>query len=149
VRHNHASSGVLHGPRYNEDDILEVTGPGMFTDAVLDVLSEALPQKHELVITSLNDEKTRQLEAGGGGRRVNWAPFHHLQEALWIDGHTSGSSNTNDVIQETGGLLVLPINVWGNGQRHSGAEMFDSKAACVNHRFGRIWKKGWWEYTFG
>jgi len=46
-------------------------------------------------------------------------------------------------------LAVLPINVWGNGQRHSGAENYNSVHACINHRFGRSWKKGWWEYLFG
>lgn len=122
----------------------------MFTDAVLDVLSESLPPEHELVTTSVKvDENIVELEAGSPERRVTWAPFHQLREALWIGGDESRSSGAQNVNGDMGGLLVLPINVWGNGQRHSGAEMFDSKAACINHRFGRTWKKGWWEYILG
>ncbi|KAF7510943.1 hypothetical protein GJ744_005773 [Endocarpon pusillum] len=117
-RHNLASSGNFHGPRYSEEDILEVTGPG-------------------------------ELGRISREERVTWAPFHHLKEPLWIDEHESESPGAQDGARNMGGLLVLPVNVWGNGQRHSGAEMFDSKAACLNHRFGRTWKKGWWEYIFG
>lgn len=151
IRHNSASSGIFHGPRYGEEDILEVTGPGMFTDALLDVLSESLPIEHPLVTTSMRaDEDIGELKGGEGKQRVTWAPFHRLKEALWIDGDEGDSSRGQGAIQDTtGGLVVLPINVWGNGQRHSGAEMFDSTSACVNHRFGRTWKKGWWEYVFG
>jgi Glycosyltransferase sugar-binding region containing DXD motif len=150
IRHDHQSSGIFHGPRYSEEDILEVTGPGMFTDSVLDVLSDSLPHEHHLMAASLKaDEDVRELQSGNGKSRVTWAPFHHLKKSLWIDGHQSGSSGSQEGAEAMGGLLVLPINVWGNGQRHSGAEMFDSKDACVNHRFGRTWKKGWWEYIFG
>jgi hypothetical protein len=150
IRHNHATSGVFHGPRYREEDTLEVTGPGMFTDAVLDVLSESLPHAHELVTMSLNaNEDAGELEAINERRRVTWAPFHRLKEAMWIDRNEGDSSSSQDGPRDMGGLLVLPINVWGNGQRHSAAEMFNSNAACINHRFGRTWKKGWWEYIFG
>ncbi|EAW07173.1 uncharacterized protein ACLA_018770 [Aspergillus clavatus NRRL 1] len=82
-------SSMFHGPRYDETTILEITGPGVFTDAILDHLSATLPP------------------------------------------------------------TVLPVSVWGNGQRHSGAEGFDSTQACINNRFGKSWKKGWWEYLFG
>lgn len=150
TRHNFASSGRFHGPRYSEEDILEVTGPGMFTDAVLDVLSESLPHNHELITKSMKaDENIGELGRFSRKERVTWVPFHHLKEPLWIDEHESESSGAQDGARNMGGLLVLPVNVWGNGQRHSGAEMFDSKAACLNHRFGRTWKKGWWEYLFG
>lgn len=153
IRHNHASSGLFHGPRYSEEDILEVSGPGVFTDAVLDVLSESLPREHPLIAASVAaDQEAEELTGRDGRLRVTWAPFHRLREPLWIDGHHPGkdeSSHADDEAEDVAGLLVLPINVWGNGQRHSGAEMFDSKEACVNHRFGRTWKKGWWEYVFG
>lgn len=33
------SSGVFHGRRYREEDILEVAGPGILINAVLDLLS--------------------------------------------------------------------------------------------------------------
>jgi Glycosyltransferase sugar-binding region containing DXD motif len=150
VRHNDATSGIFHGPRYSEEDILEVTGPGMFTDAVLDVLSESLPQNHGLLSASVDaDRGVGALPEGDTTQRVTWAPFHRLKRALWVDGSQSGSSRSDAVSDDMGGLLVLPINVWGNGQRHSGAEMFGSKEACVNHLFGRTWKKGWWEFLFG
>jgi hypothetical protein len=153
-RHSEDTGTWFHGPQYSEEDILEVTGPGMFTDALLDVLSETLPSNHNLVTASMTaDEGIGDLIASSSGpkgshkaRRVTWAPFHALGDAVWIDateaeGLGRGTSN--------GGLVVLPINVWGNGQRHSGAESFESVHACVNHRFGRTWKKGWWEYVVG
>lgn len=141
-----SQSGLLFRPSYDERTTLEVTGPGVFTDAVLDVLSETLPPTHPLIETSVKaDVGIGDLDslADGGQRRVTWAAFHRLKTPIWID--ASDASPGMDM----GGLAVLPISVWGNGQRHSEAEWFDSPHACVNHQFGRSWKKGWWEYLFG
>ena len=155
TRHREDTGSWLHGPRYSEEDILEVTGPGMFTDALLDVLSETLPPDHDLINASTAaDEGTGQLEYSStsstrshGHQRVTWAPFHALKDAVWIDGIQSEGAGRGR--EGNGGLVVLPINVWGNGQRHSGAEGFQSVHACLNHRFGRTWKKGWSEYLLG
>lgn len=135
----------------------------MFTDAVLDVLSETLPYTHPLVRTSVQTDEgvgdlmlpaTKGTKSPGNNddddmqirQRVTWAPFHHLSSPLWVDATEAMDG------KEMGGLGVLPINVWGNGQRHSGAENFFSEHACVNHRFGgswKKWKKGWREYLLG
>jgi hypothetical protein len=144
-QHRDASRYSIFGPRYDEKTILEVTGPGVFTDAVLDALSETLPSNHLLVKSSVQadvgiGDLNRQTDTQP---RVTWAPFYHLDDPIWIDSAESMSG------KDMGGLAVLPINVWGNGQRHSRAEMFNSAQACINHRFGRTWKKGWWEYLFG
>ncbi|KAL2010634.1 hypothetical protein VTN00DRAFT_6441 [Thermoascus crustaceus] len=144
--------------RYDEKTILEVTDPGVFTDAVLDVLSESLPSNHDLIKKSIDaDQGVGDLAVVSDDnahindnndnketmrKRVTWAPFHRLQTPIWVD---SSESEEEDM----GGLGVLPVNVWGNGQRHSGSEHFGSAQACINHRFGRTWKKGWWEYLFG
>ena len=156
-------SGWLRGPKYNEKTILEVTGPGVFTDAVLDALSETLPTSHPLVRSSVEadaeigdllvpmagEEKKRYKSNAKDGYeiqrndRVTWAPFHGLRQPLWVDATEAADG------KDMGGLGVMPISVWGNGQRHSGAENFRSAHACINHRFGRTWKKGWWEYMFG
>ncbi|KAL2826143.1 hypothetical protein BDW59DRAFT_172018 [Aspergillus cavernicola] len=104
-------SGLRLRMRYMEKDILEITWPGVFTDAVLDLR----------------------------GGRVTWAPFHRSKSPLWVDGSEA---------EGLGGLGVVPISVWGNGQRRSGAGQFTDLQACVNHRFGRYWKKGWWEFLF-
>ncbi|KAL4915242.1 hypothetical protein BDW62DRAFT_219453 [Aspergillus aurantiobrunneus] len=133
--------GLFARPRYTERDILEITGPGMFTDAVLDVLSDSLPASHFLIQKSVESDATGELNSPAGQlQRLTWAPFHKLPQPLWL--------NTSDVKQGMDGLGVLPVNVWGNGQRHSGAGLFDDVQACVNHRFGRTWKKGWWEYLW-
>ncbi|KAI9833357.1 MAG: hypothetical protein M1819_003752 [Sarea resinae] len=149
----HQAGVFTHG--YDEEEILEVTGPGVFTDAVLDVLSEHLDPFHPLINHSIRAESSflgpgsLPLSPPDGTtsttttqRRLTWAPFHTLREPLWIDENAAAA-------QGMGGLLVLPISVWGNGQRHSGAEGFNSSQACINHRFGRTWKKGWWEYLVG
>jgi mannosyltransferase OCH1-like enzyme len=154
-RHSEDTGTWFHGPQYSEEDILEVTGPGMFTDALLDVLSETLPRNHHLVMGSMAaDEGFGELDDSSSGsrgshklHRVTWAPFHVLKDAIWIDETESEGFGRGGM--SNGGLMVLPINVWGNGQRHSEAEGFESTHACVNHRFGRTWKKGWWEYLVG
>ncbi|KAJ5605849.1 CAZyme family GT32 [Penicillium lagena] len=138
------------GGRYNEMTTLEVTGPGVFTDAILDVMSRTLPAKHPLVTESV------QADAGLGDlvlprsrtklERVTWAPFHGIQQPLCVGASAARPG------AEFGGLCVLPINSWGNGQRHSGAEGFESTQACINHRFGgtwKPWKMSWKEYLFG
>ena len=139
VKHNGVTAGMIYGPRYTENDILEVTGPGMFTDAIVDVLSESLPPEHELI--RISAEVASQIPQPQ--RRLTWAPFHRMQQPMWIN--ISDNSNPGSAYD----LLVMPINVWGNGQRHSGSDMFNHTEACANHLFGRSWKKGWWEYLLG
>ncbi|KAL3476172.1 hypothetical protein BJX99DRAFT_270608 [Aspergillus californicus] len=145
-QHVENSWGVF-GTGYSEEDILEISGPGAFTDAVLDVLGEGLPRGHELVRVSRAEEDGGFADSGvrvddwGVWNEVSWAPFHRLGEPLWVD--------ASKVEGDMGGLGVLPVTVWGNGQRHSGAGHFWDAQACVNHRFGRTWKKGWWEFLFG
>ncbi|PKS08610.1 hypothetical protein jhhlp_004996 [Lomentospora prolificans] len=143
TKRHHAKSW-LFGPRYDEKTILEITGPGVFTDAILDVLSETLPPTHPFIQQSLSaDAEVGDLSIAGTRQakrqRVTWAPFHHLEQPLWVDATEAAEGKS------FGGLGVLPINVWGNGQRHSGAENFRSRQACVNHRFKGTWKKTWWQ----
>lgn len=135
-------------PRYTQDVILGVTGPDVVSDAILDVLSTTLPSTHDLVkqsmekdggIDGLTSEKTGDTE-----KRVTWAPFHNLRESRCVD----ASEATDET--SMGGLCVLPVNAWGNGQRHSGSQGFNSPHACINHRFGGTWKKGGlWQQIFG
>ncbi|KAF5866075.1 hypothetical protein ETB97_001153 [Aspergillus alliaceus] len=145
-RHIKQSSFIL-GPRYNENTILEVTGPGVFTDAVLDVVSQTLPPTHNLVESSIDaDADIGDLVSPSTGvtqRRVTWAPFTKIKEPVCVDDSEAMKGKS------MGGVCVLPISVWGNGQRHSGSEGFRSRHACINHRFGRTWRKGWMEYFFG
>ncbi|RDW64492.1 uncharacterized protein DSM5745_09903 [Aspergillus mulundensis] len=145
-QHNRYSLPFV-GPQYNEKTILEVTGPGVFTDAILDALSDALPTTHSLITASVEADKgINDLVTGTWGertRRLTWAPFHKIHQPVCVDAQeaTAGKS--------MGGVCVLPINAWGNGQRHSGAEGFGSPQACINHRFGGSWKKDWWHRHFG
>ncbi|KAL4971728.1 hypothetical protein BDW66DRAFT_164769 [Aspergillus desertorum] len=137
----------LIGPRCDEEAILEVTGPGVFTDAILDALSECLPTTHPLVTMSVQaDEGIGDLLIAASGhlsRRVTWAPFHKISKPFCVDAEEAA------VGKSMGGVCVLPMNAWGNGQRHSGAEGFRSLHACINHRFGGTWKKDWWYRHFG
>jgi len=89
---------------YTVKDILEVTGPGMWTDAVLD---------------SINGEDPATQSRG----RVSWSTFTGLQ-----------------IPKLVGHVLVLPINYFGSGQRHSKAGNFQVPEACVNHLAKRTWK---------
>ncbi|KAJ5970138.1 uncharacterized protein N7479_000056 [Penicillium vulpinum] len=130
---------------YSEMDTLEITGPGVFTDAILDVLSDTLPPTHRLVQQSA-DADAGFSPSGSSVQRVTWAPFHGIQEPLCVEGPEAKSDKL------LGGLCVLPVNAWGNGQRHSGSENFNSQQACINHRFGgtwKPWKQSWQKYLFG
>ncbi|KAL4746937.1 hypothetical protein BDW72DRAFT_206898 [Aspergillus terricola var. indicus] len=146
TRQHNQYSFPLIGPRYNEKTILEVTGPGVFTDAILNALNNSLPTTHPLIKISVEaDEPFGDLVSHTGAhyRRVTWAPFHKISDPLCVD------ANEAAVGKSMGGLCVLPVNVWGNGQRHSGAENFGSQHACINHRFAGGWKKSWWSRCFG
>lgn len=147
-RHNDESNFLL-GPTYNELLTLEITGPGVFTDAILDVLSDSLPARHPLVSTSVAADPElgdRELPSSAEARsRVTWAPFYKLQESLCVESSEAIPG------EDMGGLCVLPINAWGNGQRHSGSDGFQSEDACINHRFGGTWKpwrQSWKKYLF-
>ncbi|RJE23343.1 hypothetical protein PHISCL_04329 [Aspergillus sclerotialis] len=146
TRQHSQKSTLFFKSKYTEDSILEITGPGMFTDAILDVLSETLDRTHPLVTMSMEkDRGIGELSSSPSGLwgRVTWGPFHRLKDSLWVDAYHPASN------KDMGGLVILPTRVWGNGQRHSEAGYFHDVDACVNHRFGRTWKKGWWEYFFG
>jgi mannosyltransferase OCH1-like enzyme len=84
---------------YTVKDILEVTGPGMWTDAVLDVMNANAQQS------------------------LSWTSFTALQSPTLL-----------------GEIVVLPINYFGSGQRHSGAGNFLVPEACVNHLAKHTWK---------
>ncbi|KAJ5901508.1 hypothetical protein N7495_002036 [Penicillium taxi] len=136
--------------KYSEMTTLEVTGPGVFTDAILDCLSETLPATHPLISDSVKaDEHLGDLVPPGVEspiQRVSWAPFYRLNQPLCVD-----DSNVKPD-KQFGGLCVLPVNAWGNGQRHSGSEGFNSQQACINHRFSGTWKpwrQSWKKYLFG
>lgn len=137
-------SNVFLGPRYNELTTLEVTGPGVFTDAILDALSDSLPASHPLITKSVEADAALGKQGPKGSeapsQRVTWAPFHRLQETLCVNGSEAKEG------KELGGLCVLPINAWANGQRHSNAEGTNSPHACVNHRFGGTWKP--WKHSW-
>ncbi|CAI7665719.1 unnamed protein product [Penicillium glandicola] len=146
-QYNNGHIGLFPSLMYDEKTILGVTGPDVFTDAILDTLSSSLPSTHPLIqqsvdadadISDLISPVTAELH-----KRVTWAPFHRLSDPVCIQ---AGEAIPDESM---GGLCVLPISVWGNGQRHSQAGGFNHPNACVNHRFGRTWKKGWWEYIFG
>lgn len=146
-QYNSQHSNFFSSPAYDEKTILGVTGPDVFTDAILDTLSSSLPLTHPFVQQSVDaDADIGDLlspELGDLNERVTWAPFHRLRDPVCIQADEVAPNKS------MGGLCVLPISVWGNGQRHSQAGGFNHPNACVNHRFGRTWKKGWWEYIFG
>ncbi|PLN80566.1 hypothetical protein BDW42DRAFT_170706 [Aspergillus taichungensis] len=138
-RHRRGLWSLFRAPSYDEKIVLEATGPGVFTDAILDGLSETLGSQHWLVRRSVvADDGIGDLDS----EQVSWAPFHRIDQRVCVDADEAREG-------DMGGFCVLPVNVWGNGQRHSGAEGFNSVHACLNHRFGRMWKKGWWEYLVG
>ncbi|KAJ5676512.1 uncharacterized protein N7477_002145, partial [Penicillium maclennaniae] len=149
TKRHRENSNAIFGAKYNELTTLEITGPGVFTDAILDILSDTLPTDHPMLsISKKADEGIGDLvtESGKPIDRVTWAPFHELKEPLCVKGSEVKEG------KQMGGLCALPINAWGNGQRHSGSEGFGSSHACINHRFSghwKSWKLSWKQYLFG
>jgi mannosyltransferase OCH1-like enzyme len=98
---------------YSVKDVLEVTGPGMWTDAVIDAInansSESAADKGDKIL------QHRPV--------ASWSTFTGLR-----------------IPKLVGQVLVLPINYFGSGQRHSKSGPFDLPEACVNHLAKRTWK---------
>lgn len=137
TKQHYQRSNILTRNKYDEGTTLETTGPGVFTDAILDGLSEALPETHPLVTISMEKDKgVGGLSSGSGEvqRRVTWAPFHRLKEPLFTD--------TTSHASDMGGLTIMPISVWGNGQRHSDAGSIRDVQACVKHHFKGTGSRG-------
>lgn len=121
-------------------DILEITGPGVVTHATFDVLSATVAAEHKLrdippILPECEDDRALQRNRS----RITWAPFHHLKEPLWLD---ATNSLGDAAMEQHGGIIILPINAWGNGQRHSNAGNYGTTEACVNHKFAGSWKAG-------
>ncbi|KAF8459332.1 nucleotide-diphospho-sugar transferase [Terfezia claveryi] len=134
------NGGVWTG-EYSEIEILEITGPGVWTDAILDTLTDA-------VLKSPTPQTKGFLDTIGEEERVTWRAFSGITKPTEVV-LMPGESASVRVEVEPVGIYVLPINFWGNGQRHSGAKNFLAEEACVNHLFLRSWKKGWYEWAFG
>jgi mannosyltransferase OCH1-like enzyme len=98
---------------YSVTDILEITGPGMWTDAVLD---------------SINGYSHQE-----GNQRAGY-------KVLPTDRYSWTSFTELNAPKSAGQVLVLPINYFGSGQRHSNAGDFQVPEACVNHLAKRTWK---------
>jgi alpha 1,6-mannosyltransferase len=88
----------LGGLKVGKKEVLEATGPGAFTDAVMETLSNNM------------------------GRKVDWEEVSGLKEPKLF-----------------GDVLILPINGFGGGQKHShsGNEAYGER--LVQHHFGRSW----------
>jgi alpha 1,6-mannosyltransferase len=102
-------------------NIEEVSGSAMLTDVVLEVLSKNLIEGHKL----------RDRDAGLE-RRVTWKHFKDLKETVWIEADQLHDKSS------AGGLAILPIDVWGNGQGHSGSGSLEAAGACVNWIPGKL-----------
>jgi alpha 1,6-mannosyltransferase len=120
----HARAHEKHGlwVRENGTYVEELSGPGMFTDVVLEILSESLETHHYL----------RDLDAGLE-KRVTWKEFSKLKYPAYIE----KDQIKGNYRERMRGLGVLPINIWGNGQGHSGSASSEHESACVNHVPGK------------
>lgn len=112
----------------------EVSGPGMFTDVVLEALSNNLEA----------DDALRDRDAGLE-RRVTWKRFRALKQPIWIEADPTRYT----LGDELRGLAVLPINIWGSGQHHSRSGSTDDAEACINRVHGWKIRKTWREKVLG
>ena len=89
---------TLGGLKLSKNEVLEATGPGTFTDAVMEVLRDRV------------------------GGDLTYQDFHNMQEPTLF-----------------GDVLVLPINAFGFGQKHSHSNDPNYGDILVRHHFGRSW----------
>ncbi|KAI9648196.1 hypothetical protein NHQ30_002828 [Ciborinia camelliae] len=129
----HSSMG-LFGAEVDPKESGEVCGGAMLTDIVLEMLSENLKDIHPV----------RDMDAGLE-RRVTWKKFRSLKHPYWF----SSKDFKDGVDENLRGLGVLPINVWGSGQRHSGSMRFDHEDVCANHAYGKKPYVSFWQKVFG
>jgi alpha 1,6-mannosyltransferase len=128
------AEGIKKGDEVGDKEVGEICGGGMLTDVVFDGLSEALVDAHPV----------RDMDAGLE-RRVTWKKFRHLKKPVWVDGRDVREGEEVNMR----GLGVLPVNVWGSGQRHSRAGRFDHVDACINHVYGHKPSTSIWQKIFG
>lgn len=83
----------------NKAEVLEATGPGSWSDAVLETLRD---------------------QTGLAG--LDWGDFHDLREPRLV-----------------GDVLVVPINAFGAGQKHSHSGADGYGEVLARHHFGRSW----------
>lgn len=88
----------LAGLKVGKKEVLEATGPGAFTDAVMENLSNTM------------------------GKKVEWSEVQGLKEPTLF-----------------GDVLILPINGFGSGQKHSHSGDPAYGEALAKHHFGRSW----------
>ncbi|KAK9493871.1 hypothetical protein V1508DRAFT_414554 [Lipomyces doorenjongii] len=101
---NKANPALL--PRYSAEDIYEISGPGVWTDALID---------------SMNYKR----------KDISWAQFYGMTEPTILP-------------TEGGAVMALPIQYFGNGQKHSNASNYSHEQACVTHLFTKGWKRNSW-----
>ena len=118
-------------PDWEDWERSEISGAGMLTDVVLGALSSGLKDGHEL----------RDWDAGLE-RRVSWKKLKGIKDVLWID-----PSQAREGVNMAG-IAISPIDVWSNGQNHSGSGTFEADGACVNHVNRKGPKKAWYEKGF-
>lgn len=88
----------LSGLTLDKKEVLEATGPGAFTDSIMEVISDF------------------------EGRRVAWKELSQLKQPKLF-----------------GDILILPINAFGSGQKHSHSGNPDYGPSLVKHHFARSW----------
>jgi alpha 1,6-mannosyltransferase len=117
---------------WDHEEAWEISGGGVLTDIVLEVLNESLKEEHWP-----GDKEV------GTERKLSWKPFRLLKWNLWFD--------TWKAKEESGmrGIAIVPVTLWNNGQNHSASGPFDSRSACVNHvsslsSTDAWYKKGFW-----
>ncbi|KAK9370666.1 hypothetical protein V1509DRAFT_651463 [Lipomyces kononenkoae] len=101
---NKASPALLS--KYSAEDIYEISGPGVWTDALID---------------SMNYKR----------KDISWEQFYGMTEPKTFP-------------TEGGAVITLPVQYFGNGQKHSNAGDYSHPQACVSHLFTKGWKRNSW-----
>lgn len=105
------------------DDIMNWTGPGIFTDEVFKYLNEVITLDSSVKIIN----KTPQNEYNQGldifQKGVNWRFFTLMEHPIILDD-----------------VLVLPITSFSPGVGHMGSKSLSHPSAYVRHMFEGSWK---------
>lgn len=114
-------------------DIMNWTGPGIFTDEIFNYLNNVVQHTDKRVILNDNIHETEpvnglfdsKLDAVENSKAVNWKLFTGMQTPILVDD-----------------VLVLPITSFSPGVGQMGAGDESEDFALVKHMFRGTWKGG-------
>ena len=138
---------TVSGLRASFDDVLNTTGPALFTEAVIEGLADTTGTNFTWQnITGMTESKlvedgTYFLRlASFTGPYFGFGEFSVTSILQTILSSCKSNLEMAMLILRNPKVLILPINAFGSGQEHSNSGSPDEDTALVQHLFKGSWK---------